>query len=373
MMSFTGSTRAGIAVTRDSADTVKRVTLELGGKSPNLVFADCDLEARVANSVRECFYNTGQSCDAPTRMLVERNCYEEAKAIAKAAAEATVVGNPNEEGDRLGPLFDRIQFDRVQALILKGIEEGATLLTGGPGRPEVSVEESIRDRLDLAMGDVLQFRVLGRDIRATVSSVRAVDWDDSRSGGFMFLFSPGVFDEAPHSFISFLRGPPETAARARLQRDLVAGFPNVSVIDGLEVIATVRRILDYVTLAISVVGGIAVFSGVLILIGSVAMTKYQRRYETAIFQTLGATRRSLVTMLVVEYGTLGVLAGAVGSVGALGLTWGLSRHLLEIDWNPAPVVNLGGMLLTALVVGGVGVAASLDALRRKPLGTLRAE
>ncbi|MDE0717881.1 MAG: aldehyde dehydrogenase family protein, partial [Rhodospirillaceae bacterium] len=136
MMSFTGSTRAGVAVTKDAADTVKRVTLELGGKSPNLVFADCDLEERVVNSVMECFYNTGQSCDAPTRMLVERGCYEEAKAIAKAAAEATVVGDPGEEGDRLGPLFDRIQFDRVQALIREGIEEGATLLTGGPGRPE---------------------------------------------------------------------------------------------------------------------------------------------------------------------------------------------------------------------------------------------
>ena len=261
--------------------------------------------------------------------------------------------------------------DRLEAN--ERVVEGAFWAPGGPGRPEVSVEESIRDRLDLAMGDVLRFRVLGRDVRATVTSVRAVDWDDSRSGGFMFLFSPGVFDGAPHGFISFLRGPPETAARARLQRDLVAGFPNVSVIDGLEVIATVRRILDYVTLAITVVGGIAIFSGVLILVGSVAMTKYQRRYETAVFQTLGATRRSLVTMLVVEYGTLGGLAGAVGSIGALGLTWGLSRHLLDIDWDPAPLVNLGGLLLTTLVVGGVGVAASLDVLRRKPLATLRAE
>ncbi len=253
------------------------------------------------------------------------------------------------------------------------VVEGAFWEAGRSGRPEVSVEESIRDRLDLAMGDVLRFRVLGRDIRATVSSVRAVDWDDSRSGGFMFLFSPGVFDEAPHSFITFLRGPPETQARARLQRDLVAGFPNVSAIDGLQVIATVRRILDYVTLAISVVGGIALFSGVLILIGSVAMTKFQRRYETAIFQTLGATSRTLGLMLVVEYGTLGILAGTVGSVGALGLTWGLSRHLLEIDWDPAPLVNVGGVVLTTLVVGSVGVASSLDVLRRRPLSTLRAE
>ena len=136
MMSFTGSTRAGTAVTRDSADSVKRVTLELGGKSPNLVFADCDLEERVSQSVAECMFNTGQSCDAPTRLLVESSCYDEAVAIAQRAAEATRVGNPEEEGNHIGPLFDQIQFDRVQTMIQVGIDEGATLVTGGLGRPE---------------------------------------------------------------------------------------------------------------------------------------------------------------------------------------------------------------------------------------------
>jgi aldehyde dehydrogenase (NAD+) len=136
MMSFTGSTRAGTAVTRDAADTVKRVTLELGGKSPNLVFADCDLEAQVTASVAECMLNTGQSCDAPTRLLVERSCYDEVLKIAKQAAADTTVGNPEDEGDHIGPLFDRIQFDRVQAMIKVGIAEGATLLAGGLGKPE---------------------------------------------------------------------------------------------------------------------------------------------------------------------------------------------------------------------------------------------
>jgi aldehyde dehydrogenase (NAD+) len=136
MISFTGSTRAGIAVTRDAADTVKRVTLELGGKSPNLVFGDCDLEERVTASVRECFYNTGQSCDAPTRLLVERSCYDEVLEIARRAALAQAVGDPTREGDHLGPLFDEIQFDRVQALIKAGIDEGARLLVGGMGKPE---------------------------------------------------------------------------------------------------------------------------------------------------------------------------------------------------------------------------------------------
>jgi aldehyde dehydrogenase (NAD+) len=136
MMSFTGSTRAGTAVTHDSADSVKRVTLELGGKSPNLVFADCALEERVTQSVAECMFNTGQSCDAPTRLLVERSCYDEVVLLAKQAAEATLVGDPEEEGDHIGPLFDQIQFDRVQAMIHVGIEEGATLVAGGPGRPD---------------------------------------------------------------------------------------------------------------------------------------------------------------------------------------------------------------------------------------------
>ncbi|MDA9059518.1 aldehyde dehydrogenase family protein [Planktomarina temperata] len=136
MMSFTGSTRAGTAVTRDAAETVKRVTLELGGKSPNLVFADCDLEAQVSASVAECMYNTGQSCDAPTRLLAQRSCYEAVLEIAKRVAEATEVGDPAQEGAHIGPLFDRIQFDRVQAMIKVGLEEGARLLAGGLGRPE---------------------------------------------------------------------------------------------------------------------------------------------------------------------------------------------------------------------------------------------
>jgi aldehyde dehydrogenase (NAD+) len=136
MMSFTGSTRAGISVTKDAADTVKRVTLELGGKSPNLIFADCDLKERVESSVLECMYNTGQSCDAPTRLLVEKSCYDEALEIAKAAAEGQAVGSPTDEGDHIGPLFDKIQFDRVQAMIGKGIEEGARVLVGGLGRPD---------------------------------------------------------------------------------------------------------------------------------------------------------------------------------------------------------------------------------------------
>ncbi|MBP0579938.1 aldehyde dehydrogenase family protein [Labrys sp. LIt4] len=136
MMSFTGSTRAGIAVSKDAADTVKRVTLELGGKSPNIIFEDADLEDRVAGSVLECFNNSGQSCDAPTRMLVQRSVYDKVVEIAQRTGETQAVGDPKQEGEHIGPLVSDVQFGRVQALIEAGVAEGARVLVGGPGKPE---------------------------------------------------------------------------------------------------------------------------------------------------------------------------------------------------------------------------------------------
>lgn len=136
MMSFTGSTRAGALVTKASADSVKRVTLELGGKSPNIIFADADLERQVTNGVNHCMENTGQSCNAPTRMLVAQEIYEETIALAKTATENVNVGNPKDPGGHIGPLVSQMQFDKVQNLIEIAIKEGARLVTGGLGRPE---------------------------------------------------------------------------------------------------------------------------------------------------------------------------------------------------------------------------------------------
>jgi aldehyde dehydrogenase (NAD+) len=136
MMSFTGSARAGTAVTRAAAETVKRVTLELGGKGPNIVFDDPELAAAVKRGAAHCFNNTGQSCNAPTRMLVERSAYDEAVEIASQTAESTKVGDPAEEGWHIGPVVSQAQFDKVQRLIQAGMEEGARLVAGGLGRPE---------------------------------------------------------------------------------------------------------------------------------------------------------------------------------------------------------------------------------------------
>ncbi len=136
LISFTGSTRAGMAISKAAADTVKRVSLELGGKSPNVIFADSGIEASVPAGVGMCFNNTGQSCISPTRMLVEDDAYDEAVELAAAAANATEVNVASEEGRHLGPLVSEAQFNKVQHLIQVGIDEGARLVAGGVGRPE---------------------------------------------------------------------------------------------------------------------------------------------------------------------------------------------------------------------------------------------
>ncbi|HTN97872.1 MAG TPA: aldehyde dehydrogenase family protein, partial [Nordella sp.] len=138
MVSFTGSTRAGIIVAKTAAETVKRVAQELGGKSPNIILRDADFETSVTKGVQGCFGNSGQSCDAPTRMLVPRESHDRALTIAKEAAEAHKVGDPKAADTVLGPVVSEIQFDKIQRLISTGMEEGATLVTGGLGRPNGS-------------------------------------------------------------------------------------------------------------------------------------------------------------------------------------------------------------------------------------------
>ena len=217
MMSFTGSTRAGTAVTHDAADSVKRVTLELGGKSPNLVFADCDLEERVTQSVAECMFNTGQSCDAPTRLLVERSCYDEVVEIARRAAGATDVGNPEEEGDHIGPLFDQIQFDRVQNMIQVGIDEGATLLVGGLGRPEgFDAGWYVRPTVFSDVNNTM--RIAREEIFGPVLAI--IPFDDEEA-------AVEIANDTPYGLAAYVQtGSPERAAR--LSRSLRAGAVHIN-------------------------------------------------------------------------------------------------------------------------------------------------
>jgi putative ABC transport system permease protein len=238
---------------------------------------------------------------------------------------------------------------------------------------EVSIEKGLHERFNINVGDTVRFDILGRVVNARVSSIRDVEWRDSRNGGFMFVFRPGVFEQAPQTWVAPLKGPNDAQARARFQHDLVMRFPNVSVIDFHEILETIRDVMSRVTLAITVVGGLVLFSGALILVGAVAMTKFQRVYEAAVFKTLGANTATIAKMLLFEYSVLGSLAGLIGSLGAIALTWGVSRYALEIPWRIFAGEHVGGVVLTAVLVAVIGVLSSLDVLRNKPLATLRAE
>lgn len=259
------------------------------------------------------------------------------------------------------------------------LEANETLLEGTfwddrpPAEPEVSIERRIQERFQIHPGDTMRFEVLGRPVTARVTSVREVNWRDSRAGGFMFVFRPGVFEGAPHAYISPVRGPSDAAARGRLQRDLVAAFPNVSVIDVREILEVVRGVVERVVLATSIIGGLVLATGVLILIGAVATTKFRRMQDAAVLKTLGASSRQIAALLLIEYGLLGAIAGTIGAAGGAALSWGVSRHVLEIGWRFPVTESLAGVAATAALVAGVGLAASLDVLRRKPLATLRAE
>lgn len=238
--------------------------------------------------------------------------------------------------------------------------------------PEISIEELLHNELGLNIGDQVTFDVLGRKVVARVTSIRRVDWRNARTG-FLIVFRPGPLDAAPTMYISAIKGPPDPTQRAELQRELVDKFPNVSVIDVRDIIEVARGIVQNVSLAVSFVGGFVFLSGLLILIGSIAMTKFHRLYESAILKTLGAKKKLIIATLLVEYGVLGLLAGVLGSAAAIALTWAVSEHGLRINWHWTPSVNLLGVAVALVLVMVVGVLSSWDVMVKKPLGILRSE
>ncbi|HEU4597568.1 MAG TPA: FtsX-like permease family protein [Pyrinomonadaceae bacterium] len=238
--------------------------------------------------------------------------------------------------------------------------------------PEISVEEGMRGVAGLDVGGTLTFDIQGRKMTARVTSVRRVDWRNSRTG-FLVLFRPGSLENAPQTFIGAIDGPPNEPERSRFQRELVDRYPNVSVIDVADIVRGVNRILSNITLAVSFIGGFVFLSGALILIGSIAMTKFQRVYEAAVLKTLGAKRKILLAIMLVEYGLLGLVAGLIGAAASNALSYTVARFVFEIPWKFAAGVNLWGVAATVLLVGTVGALSSFDVLTRKPLGILRAQ
>lgn len=216
MVSFTGSTGAGIAVAKAAADTVKRVVQELGGKSPNLVFADCDVDAAVARGVKRCMNNTGQSCNAPTRMLIEKSVYAQAVAAAvKAGAQVKVI-QPTEKGEGMGPLAMKRQFDTVQRYIDIGMHCGARLVLGGPGRPE-GFERGYFARPTIFADVSNDMPIARQEIFGPVLSL--IPFEDEED-------AIRIANDTPYGLAAYLSTDDKTKAR-RVARRLRAG--NVSV------------------------------------------------------------------------------------------------------------------------------------------------
>jgi putative ABC transport system permease protein len=275
-----------------------------------------------------------------------------------------------QERGRLGREYVVTYRDRLEA--------NETIVAGNfwdstpSAEAEVSIEEGMRGLSGLDVGSTITFDIVGRKIAARVTSIRRVDWRNSRTG-FMVLFRPGALEQAPQMLIAPINGPEGEPERSRFQRALLDRYPNISVIDVAEVVSTISRILNNVTLAVSFLGGFVLLCGVLILVGSIAMTKFQRIYEVAVLKTLGAKRNVLLRILLVEYGLLGMVAGLTGALASIALSYAVTRFVLEIPWAFSVSITLAGIAATTALVTIVGLSSSFNVLTRKPLAVLRAE
>lgn len=272
------------------------------------------------------------------------------------------------------------QIGREFALTYRDkLEENESLVSGAwwtrdeaADTPEVSVEEGMAGTLKVTAGDSLTFDISGRKITTRVASIRKIDIKNTRTA-FVFVFRPGVLETAPQTYAATVVKHVPPTERQRLQREVLDKFPNVQIFDVADIVAAVQRLISNFVLAISFVGSFVLLSGILILIGSVALTKSQRIYENAVLKTLGANRRTLTTILFAEYGLLGLLAGIIATGFAVSLSYVVSRYLMDIEWQFDPLTAFAGVLITTFLVTIVGVVASFDVLFRKPLTTLRSQ
>ena len=241
--------------------------------------------------------------------------------------------------------------------------------------PEVSLEEDSARWLTAEVGDTLTFDIAGRRIDARVTSIRRLERRArslSALTRFDIVFRPGVLESAPHMFVAAARGPRDGAGRARLQNAFVEQFPNVTLVDAMDDIAEIRERIARVSSAVSILGGFVLLCGVLILVGSIAVTRTRRLYEAAILKTLGARRSVLVRIAAVEFAVLGLVAGVIGSAGSIAVTWTMmADDRSRIPWRFMPAMNATGVIATIALVTAVGVLSTWGVLMKKPLGTLR--
>jgi putative ABC transport system permease protein len=313
------------------------------------------------------------------RELLEKTTGAHADLIPTVRARIAAVNGREIDLDAAGMRRERGRLGREYVVTYRPHLEYNEMIVAGQfwdatpsAEPEVSIEEDMLGTAGLNLGGTITFDIQGRKLTARVTSVRRVDWRNSRTG-FLILFRPGSLENAPQTFVGAVDGPTGEPARSRFQRAIVDRFPNVSVIDVADIVRGVSRILSNITLAVTFIGGFVFLSGALILVGSIAMTKFQRVYEAAVLKTLGARRGVLLKIMLAEYGLLGLVAGLVGAAAANGLSYAVARYVFEIKWTFAPAFNVLGVAATVLLVSAVGALSSFDVLTRKPLAILRAQ
>ena len=313
------------------------------------------------------------------RNLIAENTGETVEFIPTVRARISAINNAPVTGGEREVRQQSGQIGREFVLTYRPTLVGDEEIVAGefwqptPARsPEVSIEEGLARQLKIELGNTLTFDILGQKLDAKVTSLRKLDIKNTRST-FLIVFRPGALENAPQMLVGAVTADLEAEARARLQRQIVDKFPNVSVIDTADAVAAIKRLINNITLGISFVGGFVFFCGALILIGSIALTKFQRIYENAILKTLGAKRKTLLAILLVEYAVLGAAAGMIASLAATALSYAVAKYVFEMSWQFDLNLVLSGLLITVLLVVIVGAASSLDVLLKKPLTTLRSQ
>lgn len=344
------------------ANLIREFDFTRNGRLPSLFFVDIQ-----------------KSQIADVLSIIEQRTGEKPESVPTVRARISFVNGQPFDYQQREVRQQQGQIGREFAVTFRAnLDENETLVAGdwwkgdAGSEPDVSVEEDMAKRLGVEPGDSLTFDISGRKITARVANIRRLDLRNTRTA-FVFVFRPGILEKAPLVYAATVLKHTPATDRQRLQREILDKFPNVQIFDVADIISTIQRLINNFVLAISFVGSFVILSGVLILIGSVALTKSQRIYENAILKTLGARRPTLAAILFAEYGLLGLLAGIIGAGFATVLSWGVSRYVLDIDWEFDLITLLTGVAATTALVMSVGAGASFDVLFRKPLVTLRSQ
>jgi putative ABC transport system permease protein len=238
---------------------------------------------------------------------------------------------------------------------------------GDGGGPRVSVELELAEALGLKVGDKLTYDVAGETITADVSSLRTVQWDSFRPNFFM-VFSPGTLDDSAGTYITSVHLPRE---RRPVLLDFVRQYPEVTAIDLEAILTQVRGVMDKASLAVQYVFAFTLLAGVTVLLAAIQATRDERRYESAMLRTLGASRRVVFQGVAAEFTTLGLLSGALASVGATVAGYFLATRLFNLDYTFDATVWLIGLVAGAVLVGLSGTLATRSVVNHPPIATLR--